>query len=114
MSLKKTILGFMVFLSFANSAAYAGPEDWTGTFTITRTDGNQYVVKHTPTYARFLFFTMGECLHLRKGSSINEVTTVEDVNLCRVANIDDFTKEVAKLGTIIDQVIEAGPSYSTE
>lgn len=94
--------------------SYAGQEDWNGMYLIMRTDGEQHIVRHTPTHVQFLFFTIGECLELHKGSSINGVKMSEDAKICRDSNTDDFTKEVAKLGTIIDQVIDVGPTYYDE
>lgn len=111
MFIKKLLIAATIaILCVAN--ANAGVEDWDGLFNIKTTDGKQNTVMHTPKYVKYLFFSAGNCLSFRKGSKINGVEILEDVNLCTSSSPETFTKEVAKLGVIVDKNVTIGPSYN--
>lgn len=93
------------------SSAFAGDEDWSGKFTIRNATGNIQTVTHEPTYIEYLFFHIGQCLFLRKGSSINDIVTEVDTELCTHARVEKFTGEVQKLGSILNKSITLGPTY---
>ena len=106
----KSILFLFGFLMITN--VFAGQEDWNGTFTINDGSNSSNIVKHTPSGVSYLFFKVGECLHLSKGTHINGVEIKEDINLCRDSNVTTFKGEVGKLGRILNQTINLGPTYS--
>jgi len=111
MLVRKIVLCIAISLTWIASIAYAGSEDWNGTFSIRTSNGQEYTIQHKPTQVQFLFFTIGQCLHLHEGSSINGLKMPEDINLCTASNVDDFAKEVEKLGIILSESIEQGPTY---
>lgn len=108
---RKIFISIALTASIANSA-YAGPEDWEGTFYLKAVDQKEYAIRHTSTSVRFMFFNVGQCLFLGKGSSINGLVMPEDVNLCTKQNLDDFAKELGKFSTILSSSIKLGPTYS--
>jgi hypothetical protein len=91
--------------------AFAGSEDWNGTFTVQDADGEMRAVVHTPTSVQFLFFSAGRCLRLGKGVKINGMTIPEDVVLCTNATVEKFVDEVQKLGVITNKKVTLGPTY---
>ena len=101
------ILGFLLV-----TTAFAGIEDWKGSFTIQTPDGSKTTVIHTPTYVNFTFIRAGQCINLSKGSNMNGIIPKQDVKLCVASNIDDFTYEVQSLGMILDKTITPGPTYT--
>jgi len=111
---KKTSISCIAALTWFAGHVYAGSEDWRGTFNIRGLDGNTYSVQHTPASVHFLFFTMKQCLHLGKGASINELKIPEDIDLCTAFDVDTFAKEVEKLGIIVNESVEKGPSYAAQ
>lgn len=104
MNFKKIALAFCLFLGFS-SYSFAANSNWTGQYQVKMPNEQVEVVTHTPNFVRFMFFTVGKCLFLHKGSSINGIVFKEDVQLCTDSSIDEFTTEVAKLGTIINRSI---------
>ncbi|MCR9192737.1 MAG: hypothetical protein NXI01_08800 [Gammaproteobacteria bacterium] len=111
---KKISISCIAALTWVASHAYAGSEDWNGTFKIRGLDGNEYSVQHTPSFVHFLFFTMKQCLHLGQGASINGLKIPEDIDLCTAFDVDTFAKEVEKLGIIVNESVEKGPSYAAQ
>jgi len=111
MLVKKIALYIVISLTWLASVAHAGSEDWNGTFTIRTSNGQEYSIQHTPTHVYFLIFQIGKCLHLHEGASINGLRIPEDINLCTASNVDNFAKEVEKLGIILNESIEQGPTY---
>ncbi|PJD91381.1 MAG: hypothetical protein CK424_07100 [Legionella sp.] len=111
MSVKKIVLA-LAASSIWLTSAYAGSEDWKGVFVVRGSDGNEYTIRHTPSNVRFLFMSAGQCMHLSKGSSINGLVMPENIDLCTNLNVDDFTKEMQKLGVIINESIEMGQTYT--
>lgn len=108
--IKKIATSILLGLALS-SAAFAGSEDWDGQFTFQSAQGNKYTISHSPTRIQFLFFNVGGCLFLGKGSSINGFVIPENVEFCRVDTIDKFTSEVQKLGLIVDKTITVGSTY---
>lgn len=108
----KIIAGVM--LGFTVMSALAGNEDWTGTYELKTSGGQMQTVTHKPTHVSFMFFTVGRCLSLSKGARLNGMEIMQDTELCTHSNINNFTMEVAKLGTIIKKDIKLGISYKDE
>lgn len=108
--LNKTILSMILSLSLVASA-FAGSEDWSGTFTIQAHNGSVQSIEHSPNGVSFLFFRVGSCLFLSKGSRVNGLVMKEDINLCRDMDVEQFTVEVQKLGSILSKTITLGPTY---
>lgn len=113
MIIKKAITSASLILSLA-ATAFAGSEDWNGQYIFQAANGQSYTVTHSPTRVSFLFFSAGVCLALSKNSSINGMVIPADVTLCRADNIETFTNEVQKLGTIISKTITMGSSYPSQ
>ncbi|MFJ1267124.1 hypothetical protein ACD661_00975 [Legionella lytica] len=110
MSVKKWALSLA--LGFATlSSAFAGTEDWQGTFTVQDSQGEQRQVIHTPQRVQFMFFSVSKCMHFRKGSKINGVEFTQDVDLCTSFDIPGFMLEVQKLGTIVNKEVVVGSTY---
>lgn len=94
------------------SSVFAGKEDWNGSYKVQVSDTVTWDVVHTPTQVKILFISSGVCTHLGKGASINGVKIKEDLDLCVAENVPNFTKEVQKLGTIVNKSVKLGPTYS--
>lgn len=110
-SLKNIITSVILGLSFTTSA-FAGSEDWDGQYIFQTNQGKSYMITHSPTRVQFMFFNIGECLSLSKGSSLNGMIIPTDVKLCRMDNVETFTNEVQKLGNITSKKITLGPTYT--
>lgn len=111
MTIRKT--AFLIFFSLLSiTNAFAGKEDWNGNFTINDALGSANHVLHTPTSVSYLCFCAGKCIELHKGTSINGIEIKEDVHLCTNSDVETFTAEVAKLGSILDRKITLGKTYS--
>ena len=95
----KKIAILVLGLSLATSA-FAGPEDWNGTFTFQDSTGEEHSVVHAPNYIQFMFFRVGSCLRMSKGSKMNGMIIPENVEFCTRTNVETFTNEVQKLGLI--------------
>lgn len=102
------VLGFALVAN-----AFAGSEDWNGTFTVQDSSGELRAVSHTPTSIQFLFFSVGKCLHLGQGAKINGMVIPEEVTLCTDSNVETFIEQVKKLGFITNKTVTLGPSYTS-
>lgn len=111
MFIKKIIIIASFSLLIATNA-FAGKEDWTGSFSVNLGTGSPGEIIHTPKEVSFLFMHAGKCLHLGKGSKINGIEIKENTDLCTDSNVATFSNEVAKLGPIVKQSITLGPTYS--
>jgi len=110
MLIKKTTISLVLGFALAASA-FAGSEDWNGTFTFQDSTGVARAVAHTPTGIQFLFFSVVKCLHLGKGAKISGVLIPEDVTLCTNSNVETFISQVQKLGLITNKTVTLGASY---
>lgn len=94
---------------------FAGSEDWNGQYKIKFSGGQVEQVTHEPNRVRFMFisgfFSTGPCIKLSKGTRLNNIVIKENVELCSNANVEIFTREVAKLGQITSKKITLGPTY---
>lgn len=106
---KRKIAIYLGFLIVSN--AFAGVEDWVGKFNIKGTQ-SMGPIEHSPTGVHWGFIHAGECMKFGKGAQMNDITFKEDVRLCTKSNIDEFTKEVSKIGKIDNKYIKIGPTYS--
>lgn len=97
---------------FLATNIFAGSEDWKGVYSVKLPDGSKTTIIHTPTYVHFTFIHAGKCIHLAKGSNLNGIVFQQDLNLCVSSNIEEFTYEAEKIGTILDKNITIGPTYT--
>ena len=111
MFIKKTFVAIALGLVLAVNA-FAGTEDWNGTFIFQDSTGESRAVAHTPTGIQFLFFSVQKCLHLGQGAKINGMVIPEDVLLCTDLNVEEFIEQVNKLGFITNKTVTLGPSYN--
>lgn len=111
MLIRKIIVCLIASIAWVSSA-YAGTEDWKGTFMVQAVDGHLYKFTHTASQVHFLFFTAGSCLYLGQGTRLNDLKIPQDMELCVNQSIDEFRSEIQKFGFIVDETIEAGPTYS--
>ena len=110
MLIKKAVISMVLGFALVASA-FAGSEDWNGTFTFQDSTGEARAVAHTPTGIQFLFFSVGKCLRLGKGAKINGMIIPEDVTLCTNSNVEAFIGQVQRLGFITNKTVTLGPSY---
>lgn len=110
MLVKKTVISMLLGFALV-TGAFAGSEDWNGTFTFQDSNGEARAVAHTPTGIQFLFFNVGKCLHLGKGAKINGMVIPEDITLCTNANVESFIEQVQKLGKITNKTVTLGSTY---
>ena len=112
--MKKSLMVVGILGSFLAFNSFAGNNDWEGVFNFQDEQGKTQTVLHTPSKVSFLFFNIGGCLSLKKGSKINGMEMKEDINLCTKSNIATFTNEVGKLGLITKKDIVLGSNYQDE
>ncbi len=110
--MKLKIMIAVILSVFLATSAFAGTEDWQGSYSIELPDGNTTTIIHTPTFVQFTFMRAGKCINLSKGSNMNGLILKQDVELCVASNIDEFTNEAEKVGTIIDKNIIPGSTYT--
>lgn len=110
---KKIAFSIVLGLSLV-TGAFAGSEDWNGSFSFKDNNGETHSVVHAPNYIQFMFFRVGSCLRLSKGASMNGFVIPENVELCTKTNVETFTNEVQKLGFITNKAVKLGPTYTAE
>ena len=111
MLIKNLFFAFILIMSLISSNVFAGKEDWQGTFTVVATNGEKVAVTHAPNGVGFSFLHAGQTIHLQQGSTINGFKVKEGVALLTNSNVEEFSTEVTKLGTIVDKTITLGPTY---
>jgi hypothetical protein len=111
MAVKRILSVFVLGLMWP-LISLAGTEDWQGAFLVKIDNKKIEKVLHLPNRVQFMFLSAGQCLHLAKGSNMNDVIIKENLNFCTQANVKSFIREVEKLGPIVEQYVKVGPSYS--
>lgn len=110
MNIIKSAILFLV-ISFS-SLAFAGNEDWTGKFYLLNTRGETSTIIHNKNgLDLFGFMHIGKRFSFSKGSSLNGFVASENGVLEVEMNIQDFTREVSKLGTVTNKEIAPGSTY---
>lgn len=110
MTFVRRIAAAMLLGLLSSTAVFASSEQWNGQFTFQTLQG-EYTITHSPNNVQFMFLRAGECLQLHKGSQLNDLVIPADVKLCRKDNVETFTNEVLKLGTLVKQEITLDPDY---
>ncbi|MGE3920003.1 MAG: hypothetical protein AB7F64_03500 [Gammaproteobacteria bacterium] len=121
MSFKKCLILCICFFSFI-TAAFAGVEDWQGTF-IVKPNNKKFLlnVTHTPENIQLTVtnqnnnssttISSGKCIIVGNGSNIGGINVTTNIKLCVSMNVDNFTTELKKLGYVDYKSVELGPTY---
>jgi len=111
MSLRKCIAVFAL-LCFSTGVVFAGSEDWEGSFTIQDAKGATMLITHSPDHVKAGWATAGNAITFSKNVHMNGFDIAADGTLGVHMNVDTFTAEAAKWGSIVNKEIHLGPSYS--